>query len=196
MKNKIALIGSGGHATSLIGVLSASDLQVDYIVDLHKELNNLYFKDYEYIHLSDFFSKIKNYEVKVINGLGMQKPMDKRYILQEKLISLGYESINAIHPSVIAHVDTTICNGVQIFANSVIQNNTIIKSNNIINTNVTIDHDSIIHENCHLSPGVIVCGGVEIFPNTMIGAGSIILPGCKIKQGSLIKAGSIINNDL
>lgn len=196
MKNKIALIGSGGHAVSLIGILSALDLHVDYVVDLYKESKNLYFKDYEYIQLSDFFSNIKNHEVKVINGLGMQKPMDKRFKLQEKLISLGYEPINTIHPSVITNVDTTICNGVQIFANSVIQNNTIIKSNNIINTNVTIDHDSIIHENCHLSPGVIICGGVEIFPNTMVGAGSIILPGCKIKPGSLIKAGSIIKNDL
>lgn len=194
MKNKIALVGSGGHATSLIGILSALDIKVDYVVDIKEKIENPYFENYQYIQLNEFFLKIKNYEVKVINGLGMNKPLDKRYNLYTELSSLGYKFIKTIHPSVITHVDTYIDDGVQIFANCVIQNNTIIKSNTIVNTSVSIDHDSIIHENCHICPGVIICGHVEIGSNSMIGAGSIILPGSKIAESTLVKAGSVINN--
>ncbi len=180
---KIAIIGSGGHASSLIDlIMSTNKFKIYGYFDKTKNTKiNL-----EYLGND---SEISNHKIKyAAMGIGLALPSKKKMQIIKKYLSLGINFPSLIHKSSYVAKTSEIHEGVQIFAGTVINTNTIIKSHSIINTGSIIEHDSLIGENSFICPGSILLGSCRIGKNTIIGTKNVILPNTKVLDNSFIKA--------
>lgn len=183
-KKKIAILGSGGHASICSDILKIRRTKpICVVVSQKNEVTKL--KDYKYkLTDKEFIKQFQPNDIQLINGIGIV-PGKNRHLrkrLFNKYCELGYEFITLIHPSAIISDSAVIESGSQIMAGSIIQCNVTIKRNSIINSGSIIEHDCFIDENCHIAPGTILCGNVKIEQNVFLPAGSIIKPNSIIDQ--------------
>jgi sugar O-acyltransferase (sialic acid O-acetyltransferase NeuD family) len=188
-KDKILLIGGGGHCRSVIDVIEAEDrFEIVGIVD-QKELVGSFVFGYEIIGCDDdlesLFKDIKN----AVITLGHLQDNSLRVSLYEKLKNIGFNLPVIISPLAYVAKHTTIGEGTVVMHQALINVNATIGKNCIINTKALIEHDVIVEDHCHISTGSILNGGVSVKSNTFYGSNATSKQYTNIS--GFIKAGSV-----
>lgn len=107
--------------------------------------------------------------------------------------SLGYETPNYIHPSVIISPHVKIGKGVYILLGSKIMPFTIIEDYVMISMNVSIAHHNTLQTGCFLSTGCNFGASIIAEENSYCGIGSTIMTGLQILgKDCLIGAGAVV----
>ena len=191
IKNKIILIGCGGHAKVCADlILNDNKYQVVGFVCSKKKNINL-----PIIGTDKELKEIRKKYKYALIGVGQIKDSTTRRRIFNNLKKLNFTL------PVIKSKDSLISNNTKVDEGTIIMDGAIIRPdvkigyNSIINTKVIIEHDVEIGNNTHISTGVIVNGNVKIGNNVFIGSGSIIVNNIKIKSNSFIKAGTTIKKN-
>ena len=179
----IVIIGSGGHANSLIDLIeSSSKFKIKGYFDNTKN-NKIKLKylgnDTDIIKYKFKFAAI---------GIGLGLSPKKKMQLIKKYKSWGISFPKLIHKSSYVSRTCKIQDGAQLFAGTIINANSQIGSYTIINTGSIIEHDCFIGENSFICPGSIILGSCKIGKNTVIGSRNVILPNTNIFSDTFIKA--------
>jgi len=189
-KEKILLVGGGGHCHSVIDVIELENkYDIIGIVD-KKELIGSDILGYKVIasdnDLETLFKKCTNAVVTV----GQIKSNTIRVKLFEKLKKIGFSL--PIIKSPLAYISkyTSLGEGTIIMHHSLINSNVSIGKNCIINTKALIEHDVIVKDNCHISTAAVVNGGVVVNEGTFFGSNAVSKEAVEV-QG-FIKAGSLV----
>jgi UDP-perosamine 4-acetyltransferase len=185
----ISIIGSGGHAISLINnFFKYKDINIIYDVFTPKKNEKIHG-----IKIKKFDIKKINKKEKLFIAIGdnvlrknIYYSLKKNNFTIDNCIS---EKANLIKPIVIEK-------GNYIFSDVYIGPKSKIGENNIINTGSIIEHETEIGNNCNINPGVIICGKVKIGNNVVVGAGSILLENTEICSNVIIGAGSLITKSI
>lgn len=191
MKEKIILMGFGGHAKSVIdSIESRNEYEIVGYTDV--EDKGVY-RGYHWLgkdnSLSEYYSKGVRDVFVTIGFLGNGNLRDKLY---DKGKALGFHFPAIVDKSAIVATDAVISEGVFIGKNCVINAQAHIEKMSIINTGAIIEHENRIGRFSHIAVGVSLCGDVEIGNHCLIGAGSTVLQGCKIGNHTIIGGGSIV----
>jgi len=191
MKEKIILIGGGGHCKSVIDVIEQEEkFIIAGIVD-KKELQGTKVLGYEVIGCDDdlitLYKKYKNAFVTV----GQIESNKIRVKLFQRLKDIGFVLPTIVSPFAYVSKHSFIDEGTIIMHHALINANTTIGKNCIINTKALVEHDCTIENNCHISTASILNGGVTIKENSFYGSNAtskqyITIEGF-IKAGSLLK---------
>lgn len=128
-------------------------------------------------------------------GIGIGNPLIRRK-LREKVQSIGYELITAIHPSCIISPDVKIGSGVVIEAGAVLSDNPEIKDNVWLGLAPWVSHDTIIDMDSSVGGGANIGAEVSIGRCSMIGMGSIIKSQTKVGSNVIIGSGSNVVHDI
>lgn len=196
MKNKILIIGNGGHAKSCIEIINQyKNFHVAGFVCEKKEKMKSFLnipcvgedKDLEYIN--------KKYKYCAI-GIGQLRDYSIRKKLFTKLKKIGFVLPSFVSKNSYVSRFSSIGEGTFVMNNCVINSSAKIGSNCIINTGSIIEHDVEIGDNTHVSTGVIVNGQAKVCENVFIGSGSVVVNDIKIEKKSFIKAGTVIKRSL
>ena len=198
MKNKLLIIGSGGHGR--------------VVADVAEKSNN--FKEISFLDntfLNSNFSKSVNFK-KVIGEISIRSIEKYSSEFSHAFVGIGdnkirikwlkiLEMMNFQIPTIIdptAEISkyAILDKGSFINTNVVIQCNAKIQFGSILNTSCTIDHDSIIGEGTHISPGVNVAGNVNIGKFCWIGIGSKIIQNIQIGDNVTVGGGSLVLKDV
>ena len=194
MQNPIWLIGHGGHANSIVSILS----------DLGHEPSSLLFvtpSGHEGVQ-GDLVEETlighpaqANSEIDVICAfVGSDLSLRKRKILEYEQAGfkvVGFTAGTArIAGKSLTHTSCQIFEGAHVGPNSTLGMHT------VVNTSATIEHDCTVGDFSHVSVGVILLGGVSVGSEVMIGAGTVILPGVKVGDHAIIGAGSVVTKDV
>ncbi len=182
MKNKIIIIGCGGHARSVANIILMNDEKAELLfVDKNA-------RDNEYIY-----------------GFKVDRSVDKNTASQFVAIGCNRQrmELSAEKPnmSVISR-DAFLGIGSVIEAGSFIGQGVhlgpevFIGKGTIINTHAVIEHETKIGSFCHIAPNTTVCGRVDIGDNVFIGAGTIIKESINICSDVVIGAGSVVIKDI
>lgn len=188
---KVIVIGSSGHAKVIIDAIN-------------KE------RHYEIIGLLDDFrmkgettmnvpvigkvSDIKNFlQYSFIIGVGSNHG---RFSIYNKLIELGLNYINVIHPSAIIGSDVSLGVGNFFAAGTIVNSGTIIGNHCIINTGATVDHDNTLEDFVSIAPNASLAGNVTVERGSLIGMGSCVIEKRKIARQTIIGAGSVVTKDI
>jgi len=191
MKEKIILIGGGGHCRSVIDVIELTNkYKIIGIVDSKENIGKKVL-DYEAIACDDDLEELyKTYKNAIIT-IGHIKSNDLRVKLYNKLKAIGFNLPVIISP--LAHVSkySFIDEGTVVMHHALINANVKIGKNCIINTKALIEHDCVVEDNCHISTASVLNGGVVVKENTFFGSNAtskeyIYIEGF-IKAGSLAK---------
>lgn len=197
MKEKLVLIGGGGHCKSCIEIIeSTKKYDIIGILDIPEKIGQtiLGYKivgtDPDIIKFID--RGVRNYFVTVgqITTASLKKRLFEN-ILYHKGISPVIISSSAIvsHRANI-NAGTILMHGTKVNADVVIGENC------IINTMADIEHDVIIGDHVHISTSAVVNGEVRIGNEVMIGSNVVIRNGVSICDNVIIGAGSIVVKDI
>ncbi len=195
MKEKIILIGGGGHCKSCIDVIEqAGTFQIAGIVDVPEKLHQKIL-DYEIIATDDDLPDlVKEYENFLIT-LGQIKNPDKRIRLFEKVKELGGRLPAIISPLAYVSKHAEIGDGTIIMHHALLNAGAKIGSNCIINNKALIEHDALIGNHCHIATGAIINGGVKIGSGTFFGSNAVSKEYIEIGENAVIGCGAkIIKN--
>ena len=192
MKNKIIIIGSGGHAKSVIDVIeNSNNWKIIGLIGLKNDLNKKIL-GYKVIGTDDDLEIIRKDCSNCCIGIGQIKSSEKRYNIACKLKKLGFKFPKIISPSARVSRHSEINSGTFIGHGVIINAASKIGKNCIINSNALLEHDTEIGDFTHISTGALINGGVYIGKKSFIGSGTIIREGIKIPEETIVGAGRTI----
>lgn len=191
MKEKIILIGGGGHCKSCIDVIEQEGrFTIAGVVDVpekqqHKVLG------YRMIGSdTDLGELIKTYR-NVLITLGQIKSPNRRIALFNDLMQMG--ACSPVIQSPLAYISShaRVAEGTIVMHHALINAGANVGRNCIINTKALVEHDAVIEDHCHISTGAVVNGGVKIGSGSFFGSGAVAAENTSIRSNSFIKANSL-----
>lgn len=189
MKEKIVIIGGGGHAKVIASILKkVGEFEIVGYTDEEDKGNILEFpflgNDSQF--LSTNAHNIKNAAI----GIGQIKSSVLRKKVADKYKNAGFNFPVIISPNAIVNENVVIGEGTVVFDGAVINTYSKIGRFVILNTNSTVEHDCNIGDFVHVASNAVLSGNVMIGQGTFIGAGSTVIQGIVIEQDVILGAGS------
>jgi sugar O-acyltransferase (sialic acid O-acetyltransferase NeuD family) len=197
MKEKIILIGGGGHCKSCIDVIEQQEkYRIAGIVDLPEKLHQKIL-GYEIIATDDDLPRLVNEYENFLITLGQIKSPEKRIRIFKTLKDLGVKLPVIISPLAYVSKHAEIGDGTIIMHHVLINAGAKIGSNCIINNKALIEHDAVIDDYCHIATGAIINGGAKIGSGTFFGSNAVCKEYIEIEEKTVIGCGTkIIKNIL
>lgn len=195
-KEKIVLIGGGGHCHSVIDVIERTNkYEIIGIVDIKENIGKKVL-GYEIIgcdnDLGTIFFSCKN----AIITVGQIKSNDLRIKLFDKLKDIGFNLPVIISPIAYVSKHATLDEGTVIMHHALVNANVKIGKNCIINTKALIEHDCVIGNNCHISTASVLNGGVVVKDNTFFGSNAMAKENIEIGSDVIIGAGERVMSNI
>jgi sugar O-acyltransferase (sialic acid O-acetyltransferase NeuD family) len=191
MKEKIILIGGGGHCKSCIDVIEQEgSFTIAGIVDVpEKKQHNVL--GYPVIGTdADLAELIKTFPNMLIT-LGQIGSPTRRMRLFNDLIEMGAHFPVIQSPLAYVSPHAQVAEGTIIMHHALINAGACVGRNCIINNKALVEHDAVIEDHCHISTGAIVNGGVKIGSGSFFGSGAVSKEYTSILANSFIKANSL-----
>ncbi len=196
-REKLLLIGGGGHSKVVISILYKLDkFDILGIIDKYKSkgttINGIKVIG-EDKDLEDFYnSGVRN----ALITLGSVKDNIKRENLFNITKDIGYDFPVIVSPDAIIDKNVEIGEGTVIMPGVIINPDAKIGKNCIINTGAIVEHDCILSDHIHIAPGVHISGGVNIGKGSFVGIGATIIQGINIGRNVTIGAGTVVIRDV
>ncbi len=197
MENVI-LIGAGGHCKVVMDILSHSKSYNIYgVTDSDPSKIGTFFNGVQVVGNDDFLKDAFDAGVRnAFLSIGSTGNNMLRRKLFDKAQRIGFNFINAIHPSAIISDKAILGMGTAVMAGAVVNIEAVIGRNCVLNTGCIIEHEANIGDNVFIAPGCILAGNVHVGCDTFIGLGAKIIQNVNIGSNVLIGAGSVITSDI
>lgn len=192
MKEKIILIGGGGHCKSCIDVIEQEGrFTIAGIVDMpEKKQHNVL--DYPVIGSdADLAELIKSFP-NVLITLGQIKSPTRRMELFNDLMAMGARFPVIQSPLAYVSPYAKIAEGTIVMHHALINAGASVGRNCILNTKALVEHDAVIEDHCHISTGAVVNGGVKIGSGSFFGSNAVSKEYIEIGENAVIGCGAII----
>lgn len=197
MKEKIVVIGNGGHAKVVIDILREMGRYEIIGVTTDKKCSDDVFCNYPVLGDDDILCDlIRNGVKNAAIGIGGFKDNTLRKKIYEETKTKGFKVISAIHPSAVISRSALLGEGDVIFPGVVINTDVHIGNNVVIATGSTIDHETVIKDNVLISAGVNVGAYATIEEGALLALGSKVVSGVRVGGNSLVAAGAVVINDV
>jgi sugar O-acyltransferase (sialic acid O-acetyltransferase NeuD family) len=189
--NSIVIIGTGGHATSVLSVAISAGYTIKCFVDKNKKcLSFLGFNIVnDILELESFFTY--NFAIAVGDNASRERIYNQ---LKQNYPNLKFPSLISSAASICSF--SNIKEGTVVMPKAVIGSNTKIGQFCLINTGSSIDHDCVMSDFSYLAPAAATGGNVKIGMRSAISIGAVIKHGIKIGNDCVIGANSYLNKDL
>ena len=196
MSKAVILLGGGGHARVLLGMLRRLQVEVLGVVDPLLAVGSDWL-GCRVLGGDDVVTGYGAEQIELVNGIGaMPKDAGNRARVFTHFSGLGYRFSSVIDPRAFVADDAELASGVQVMAGVIIQAGTIIAENCIVNSGAIVEHDCRIGRHVHIAPGVTLCGAVQVADEAHIGAGAVVIQGIAIGSRSIVGAASVVTRDV
>jgi len=191
-KEKLLIIGAGGHAKSCIDVIEKENrFEIIGIVDDNPELLNTSILGYTVIGTDSNLEEIFTYCTHAFIGVGQIKTPNIRKKIYTRLKDIGFTLPSIISPLAYVSKHAILGESNIIMHHAIVNACATIGDNNIINTKALVEHDVIVDNHCHLSTASILNGGVHIKSGTFFGSGAVSKEYVSSNENDFIKANSL-----
>lgn len=189
MKEKILIIGAGGHAKSAVDVIELENkFEIMGFVD--KEVKQKSVLNYPVLGCDEDLKSLFKVCKFAFLGVGQIKNVALRVELFERLKSIGFTLPTIISPLAYISKYAFIDDEASIIMHyALINANASIGKACIINTKALIEHDAIIEDFCHISTAAVVNGECKVEQKCFLGSNTVL------KHKEILKAHSIVYND-
>ena len=185
------LIGTGGHATSILDLITSNGNKVQYFVGFNSDVKN--FKGIPIVDISE----IGNLPVDLNFVFGIGDFEIRNKVLEEiKLSNQVLKFPPLIHSTAFVSSSADIGLGTVVFANAYVGPNAKIGNFCVLNTATSIDHDCLIGDQNFLAPGTILAGGVTTGEKCFFGMGSLVSNNISVGRSSVVAANSFVNENI
>ena len=186
MKKKLIIIGGGGHARSILGLLIKNKLTSRIIGYSDNKKSNLPIK---YLGNDNIILKnFKKKDVEIVIGVGIHLSIREKII--RKFKKYNFFTLVDKDSKIISNLP--LGKGTIIYPNANVSSNVKIKNYCVIHNSTTIDHDVQIQSNSYIDPGAVVCGNAKIGKNVLIGANATLIQDTILADRCKLGAGSVL----
>ena len=193
-KEKIILIGGGGHCNSCIDVVEQEGrFLIAGILDLKEKVGEKTL-GYKVIGTDDEIPQFAKKGYHFLITLGQLKIPELRMKIYDRVICAGGKMPVVISPLAYVSKYAHIGSGTVVMHNALVNANAQIGVNCIINSKALVEHDSVIGDHCHISTGALINGGVKVGSQSFVGSGTVTKQMSTIAEHSFIKAHSLIKD--
>jgi sugar O-acyltransferase (sialic acid O-acetyltransferase NeuD family) len=190
MREKILLIGGGGHCKSCIDVIELEgNFEIVGIID-RKELIGQKLLGYQIIGCDDDLSSFLHVRNALVT-IGQIESPQKRIRVFDLINSIGFNSPIIVSPLAYLSKYAEIGKGSIIMHNALVNAGAKIGANCIINSKALVEHDAVIEDHCHIATAAVINGGVKVRKGTFWGSGAVGKQNVETAESSFIKANSI-----
>jgi sugar O-acyltransferase (sialic acid O-acetyltransferase NeuD family) len=195
-KEKIFLIGGGGHSKACIDVIEEEGkFQIAGIIDRPERLGESIF-GYKIIGIDDDIENLLSIIKHVLITVGHIKSSDLRKKLFNQIKKSGAKFPVIISPKAYVSKHAAVGEGTIIMHGAVVNAGALIGKNSIINNLSLIEHDVEIGDHVHISTGARINGNCTVGNNCFVGSGSILNQGVKIVDNVIIGSGSLVRKSI
>lgn len=192
---EIVVIGGGGHAKVLIGLLKKTGWEILGFTDTQGRGPVLGVPclggDAELRAII-----AEHPRCSAVVGVGKVDASDVRERLGRELLALGFACPVIVSPYAVVNEEVRFGAGTAVFDGVVVNSGTVTGDHCILNTNCTVEHDCRLGSNVHVAPGAVLSGGVTVGDGCLIGAGATVIQDVVLCAGSLIGAGSTVAGEI
>lgn len=186
------IIGAGGHARELFGLLHAAKVSCSGMAD-------------DQVPDTQILSRIGARYLGTIDSVLYRIGIDGYYIgvgsgktrakLSERLSGIA-SAQRIIHPQASIDLDVSIEPGSVIFAQATVTTNVVIGRHSHVGRGAAVGHDCVIGDFVTVMPLASVSGSVAIGSRATVGSGAVIRQGQAIGEGAYIGAGAVVVQDV
>ena len=190
-KEKLILIGGGGHCKSCIDVIEQTDqYEIDGILD-KTELVGQKVLGYEIIGTDKKIEKLATEGFCFLITVGQIRSSAIRVTLFDKLMECNAKIATIISPRAYVSKHARVGVGTIVMHHAMINADADIGKNCIINTKALIEHDVQIENHCHISTSAVINGGGVIKEGSFFGSNAVSKEHVKSDKKCFIRAGSV-----
>jgi sugar O-acyltransferase (sialic acid O-acetyltransferase NeuD family) len=191
----ILVVGGGGHARVLIGVLrSMPAYRVRGYVALEDSGPLLGVPFLGNDEILEELSRERP-QAAVALGIGQLDCGEKREAMRTELDRWGFPMPPVVSPNAILR-DSQIGEGTFVGDGVVVNPGSRVGECCILNTHAVVEHDCSIGELVHIAPGATLGGGVTVGARSLIGLGANVLNQVSIAGGTIVGAGATVVRDI
>lgn len=189
MKEKILLLGGGGHCHSCIDVIETEGkYEIAGIVD-KSESRNKNVLGYPVIGTDNDLHELLKITKNILITIGQIKNFSLRMSKFHELKNLGYQFPIVISPRAYVSSHATLDEGTIVMHDALVVAGAKIGKNCIINSKALIEHDSSIGDFSHVSTAAVVNGNCQIGAKSFLGSNCVIREGVTLPIESVVPAG-------
>lgn len=198
---QLVLIGGGGHASDMLGVIEACNraeprFKVMGIFDDNTSPNRFAGRGVELFgEIKDNIESVDPTSSRFLAAIGYPR---MRLLVADLVSSLGLTAAAPIvHPGA-AYIGTNVSlgDGTVIHAGASISVAAKIGEHSYISHGALVGHDSDIGRGAAIMPGASLSGEVKLGVGVMVGSGAVILEGIKVGDNSQIGANAVVTKDV
>lgn len=190
------ILGCGGHGRVVLDVLMNSGThQVVGFVDSNTALRGRRMDGIEVVGTPDELPRVRdendaNYAIVAIGDNGVRRAF------ADRAESLGFELINAIHPSAHLARNVSLGRNIVVAAGALVSAHCQVGDSVILNTGCIVDHESLIGTGTHVCPGARLAGRVTVESGAFVGIGATIIQNIRVGYEAVVGAGAVVVNDV
>lgn len=196
-REKILLVGSGGHAKTVVDTLERlGNYEIVGFVG-PGEIDREVYRGYRLLGHDEDLPSLYTQGVRAAAfGMGYMGKSVTRKRLFNQLSEVGYNLPVVIDPSAVVATDAKLDAGTYVGKLAVINADVHVGCACIINTCSIVEHECNIGSFTHVAVGAVLCGQVQVGCECLIGANATIIQGRQVGNGSIIGAGAVVIKDV
>jgi sugar O-acyltransferase (sialic acid O-acetyltransferase NeuD family) len=189
------IVGAGGHGRVVLDILMrAGSHRVAGFIDSNPDLRGRRMDGVPILGGVDVLPDLRKEGVSgaviAIGDNGVRRSF------ADQVEGLGFELINAIHPSANLAHNVSIGRNVVVAAGALVCAHCQIGDSVILNTGCIVDHESMIGTAAHICPGARLAGRVAVESGAFVGIGATILQGLRIGCEAIVGGGAVVIRDV
>lgn len=177
-KNRLYVLGAGGHAKVVVEALRSSGASPYACLD----------KDGERA-----LDRVSPRSVVLANGVGTG-PARRRVFETFRAKGFRFPPVRAA--SAVIAPSAVLGEGSQVLTRAVVHPDSLIGENAVVNTGAIVEHDCVVGDHAFVGPGAVLCGDVVVGLGAFVGAGAVILPGVRVGADAIVGAGAVATRDV
>jgi len=196
MKEKIILIGGGGHCRSCIDVIEQEGrFTIAGIVEMPEKKRQTVL-GYSVIGANADLAELIKDSPNFLITVGQIKSPIRRIELFNDLMQMGANFPVIQSPLAYVSRHAQVAEGTIVMHHALINAGARVGKNCIINNKALIEHDAIIEDHCHISTGAVINGGVKIGRGSFFGSKAVCKEYIEIGENAVIGCGAIIAKNI
>lgn len=196
---KIAIIGAGGHASDVIGVIenrygnlaSAAGITVGVVADAPPEKDRFSKRGVSY--WGSIEGLPQHSASHYVLGVGFSAG---RYSVFQKVKDLGLTPLTLINDRAFIPDDVLVGEGSVVLAGVCVSPLASIGRHVYISHGSLIGHDCEVQDFVSIMPGVAISGDTVLGEQCVIGTNACVIQGIRIGSGATVGAGAVVTRDV
>jgi sugar O-acyltransferase (sialic acid O-acetyltransferase NeuD family) len=186
MGEGVAVLGAGGHAKVVIGVLQSLRMPIAGVFDDDPRKKGARILDIPVLGPLADFDRSPSRAVLALGDNATRKRAAAR----------PGEWVTLVHERAWVHPSVRLGAGTVVMAGAVVQPDTVLGRHVIVNTGATVDHDCKLGDFVHIAPGSHLSGTTTLGEGAFLGTGSSTRQGVTIGSWAVVGAGAAVVTDL